>query len=162
MKKKALLYVLIFPIIYLYGLAENHFHFGQTKRAYSLEFIYEYFNAWRVLFGKEYIDHSVKIANYNFKTKAKKANIDIDIALAMKELYSSWWISFYKEKRKLVYHWSGDYGDITLGVIQVDKDEFKIEYYNNHGYGKTKDLCTEYIFSKEETIDTLKTIKSID
>ena len=99
MKKRALLYIAIAPLVYIYGLAENHFNFGETIRAYSLDFFYEYLNAWRVLFGKEYKDNSVKVSLYEYKTKARKIKFDLDVALLMRELYGSSWIRFYKKKK---------------------------------------------------------------
>ena len=102
MKKEAILFILLSPLIYLYGLAENHFSFSNSIRGYTLEFGYEYINAWRVLFGKEYKNKSVEVALYEYKLKAKKAKFDLDIALKMKKLYGSWEIRFDKKKNKSV------------------------------------------------------------
>ena len=157
MKKRALLYIVGSPFIYLYGLAENHFSFGKSIRGYTLDFCYEYLNGWRILFGKEYKDNSIKVGEY--KLKAKKAKFDLDIALLMEELYRKWDIRFEKKKRSLRYNYSCGYGDIYLNIKQIDKDEFTVRYYDDSSWNRKRSLSTDYIFSKEEVIATIRTIK---
>lgn len=159
MKKKAALYIILTPFIYLYGLAENHFNFSNSVRGYTLEFIYEYVNAWKILFGKEYKDNSVKIAEFEYKLKAKKAKFNLDIAIEMKKLYGSWSIRFDKKERKLTYNWSSDYGSTHLSIRQIDNDQFNVNYYNDTGWNRDRKLITEYIFTKEDVISTIQTIK---
>jgi len=159
MKKRAVLYILGSPFIYLYGLAENHFSFGKSIRGYSLDFCYEYFNGWRILFGKEYKDKSIEVGLYEYKLKAKKAKFDLDIALLMEELYRKWDIGFDKKKRSLRYNYSCGYGDVYLSIKQIGRDEFTVKYYDDSGWNRKKSLSTDYIFSKEEVIATIRTIK---
>lgn len=159
MKKKASLYIILTPFIYLYGLAENHFNFSNSVRGYTLEFIYEYLNAWKILFGKEYKDNSVKVAEFEYKLKAKKAKFNLDIAIEMKKLYGSWSIRFDKKERKLTYNWSSDYGSTNLSIRQIDNNQFNVSYFNDSGWNKDRKLITEYIFSKEDVISTIQTIK---
>lgn len=159
MKKKAAIFLLITPLIYLYGLAENHFSFGKSIRGYTLDFGYEYINAWRILFGKDHKDNSVKVALYEYKLKAKKAKVDMDIALKIKELYGTWHIRFSKDKRRVQYYRQGEYGSENLSIKQVNKDRFKIEYYNDTGWNKTRKLSAEYTFTKEQTLDIIQILK---
>lgn len=161
MKKRALIFILASPIIYLYGLLENHFSFGATARGYTLEFLYEYVNGWRVIFGGEYKDKSVAVATYDYKVKAKKTKFDVDIALLMKELYGSHWIRFDKKKRNARYNWSGDYGNKTLNIEQLGKDEFKMRYYDDSSWSNRLSISTDYVFTKDEVIVTLNMIKDM-
>lgn len=162
MKKKASLYIILTPFIYLYGLAENHFNFSNSVRGYTLEFIYEYLNAWKILFGKEYKDNSVKVAEFEYKLKAKKAKFNLDIAMEMKKQYGTWSIRFDKKERKINYSRSSDYGDVQLTIKQICNDQFNLKYYNDTGWNKKRDLQTDYIFTKQEAIDTIQMIKEKD
>lgn len=160
MKKKALLYVSLAPFIYVYGLAENHFNFSNSIRGFTLDFIYEYMNAWRILFGKEYKDNSTEVALFEYKLKAKKAKFDVELALLMKELYGTWNTRFYKKEREMHYRYSFDSGDKIISVKQLGDDEFTLEYYNDAGWNKKRTLNTNYILSKDNVIDIIKMIKS--
>lgn len=163
MKKKAIIFIVLAPFLYLYGLSENHFSFGMSIRGYTLEFTYEYINAWKVLFGREYKDNSLKISLYEYILKVKKAKFDLDIALLMKELYGKYGIRFSKkEKGKLDYYRNSDYGSLHLKIKQFGKDEFKLEYYNDSGWNKKRSLDTDYIFTKDEVIAMVRLIKEKD
>lgn len=159
MKKEALLFISITPLIYLYGMAENHFSFGKSIRGYTLDFGYEYINAWRILFGKDYKDNSVELALYEYRLKAKKAKVDMDIALKIKELYGTWHVRFSKKQRKVQYYRQGEYGSENLSVKQIAKDHFKIEYYDDTSWNKVRKLSAEYIFTKEQTLDIIQILK---
>ena len=160
MKKRALLYVTFAPFIYLYGLAENHFSFGNTFKGFTYEFLYEYIQGWKILFGGEYKDNSVKIANYEFKQRAKKAKFDNDIAFQVKESFGSLWIRFNKKNKELTHRSSGDYGEEYLHIVQHGKDEFRLGYRNSRGWNNSKDLTTDYMLTKEQVIEIIKMLNS--
>lgn len=160
MKKLAFVVILGTPLLYIYGLLENHFSFNNSVRGYSFEFYKNWLNAWRILFGKKDVDYSVEINNYEFKVQAKKAKIDVELVMFMKELYGTWSIKLDRKRNKLIYSVEQAYGYKTINIIQVRTDHFKLNYMNDSAWNASVWLNSDYLLTKEQVIDIIKYLEA--
>lgn len=158
MKKRAYIFILLLPFIYLYSLAENHFDFKMTKRGHAYEFILEVYNALRVIIGKEYIDYSVKIANNEIKIKASKAKFDKEIALEFKQLFGRLNVKF--KDKQLNYYNNGHYGDTHISIYKYNDDEYSFYYNDSTNWTNHENIKTDYKLTKDQVITLLHSIKN--
>lgn len=158
-RQRGILFLVLLPLIYVYGLLENHFNYRRLYRAYTYDFFTETVNAIRVVFGKEYIDKSLEVAKYEYILKSKKSKLSSDIYEKLHEAFSRHNISFNHKIDKTSY--IGYDGEDRFIIYNHGKNKYKVLYYKNVGFNKKYFFESDYMLTSTQVCDIIDLYKTL-
>lgn len=158
-RQRGILFLVLIPITYVYGLLENHFSYKMLYRAYTYEFYLECINAVRVAFGKEYIDKSQDVAMYEYILKSKKSKLSEDIYEKLDKEFGRRNISFNHRINKTSY--IGYDGEDRFIIYNHGKNKYKVLYYKYVGFNNKHFFESDYMLSSQQVCDIIDLYKQL-
>lgn len=160
-RQRGLIFLLIIPFNYVYGLLENHFSSHRLLKVYHYDFWLEIKNGVRVALGKDYKDDSTKLAEYEYYCKAKKAKIDVKVADKMKDTFGRYKLNFHYKTNSINY--KGFNEEDRFHIYKIENNKYKVKYYKYTGWNDKHYYESELPLTIEEVcviIDVYKKIGS--